>query len=117
LEAKVVQGERSGKGRAEGFFFSLPGRRLLYAKVVQGERSGKGRTEGCFFSLPGRRLLYAKVVQDVYIKRKSERFSAHFAGIVVFFPHSLSDFGLCRFSDLFKIRLSFHLESSNENIQ
>jgi len=88
----------------------------LEVKAAQGERNGKGRSEDCSFSLPSRCLPYAKVVQDVYKKRKSEGFSARFAGFAAFPPYFLSVFVLYMLCDLFKNSLSFHLESSNQTI-
>ena len=71
-KAKVVQTECNGKGKAEGFFFSLLRCSLLYAKVVQTESNGKGKAEGFSFALLRCSLLYAKVLLFLVWQRGGE---------------------------------------------
>ena len=43
LWAKIVQGSAVENKKPKVFYFPLPSRRLFYGKIVQGERSGKGK--------------------------------------------------------------------------
>jgi len=46
----------------------LPSRRLSSAKVVQGERNGKGKAKEFHFTLPSRTLSCKKIKKTQYIR-------------------------------------------------
>jgi len=62
-EAKIVQGECNGKGKAKDFRFPLPSRRLSYEKIVQGECNGKGKEKNIHFPLSCRSMNRLKTVR------------------------------------------------------
>jgi len=60
LCAKIVQGERNGKGKAKDFHFPLPSRSLSSAKIVKDGRKAKGKVKIFSFSSPIQSLFFQK---------------------------------------------------------